>query len=485
VLADQGILLEKSQRSQSILTQVKNLAEEVDGVVIEDPALVDEIANLVEAPGALRGAFDPGHLALPRPVLISVMKKHQRFFPVEREGKLLPYFITVANRPSSDDHANTSADIIIDGNEHVIRARFADADFFIKDDRKHSLEDFLPRLNTLSFQVKLGSMLDKTGRIVTLTEPLSTQLGLTAEQALAAQRAAQLCKADLATKMVVEMTSLQGVMGSFYALQSGESEAIADAIYEHYLPRFTGDILPATLPGLVVGLADRLDSLMGLFAVGLAPTGTKDPFALRRSALGLVQALIGTNQDFNLRAGITSTASLLPIPASPESQAACLTFMVERLRNLLLDSGNRYDIVDAILAAQGHNPARATQAVLDLARWVARPDWSSILPAYARCVRITRDLNEHYPVNLDAFTEHEERELFAALQTAEAAPRRLNNVDDFLNTFLPMIPVINRFFDAVLVMAEDVNLRQNRLGMLQRIAALADGVADLSRLEGF
>jgi glycyl-tRNA synthetase len=485
-LASQGILLDKSQRQERVRRLVSGNAAAVHGVVEDDPALASEVANLVEVPNPLTGSFDKSNLSLPREVLTSVMKKHQRYFPVEKArpnepgaGALLPYFIAVRN------DGLAGMDLVVEGNQHVIRARFADAAFFVQEDMKHSLADFLPRLGTLTFQVKLGSMLDKTHRITTLVENLAPSLSLTPEQAAAAQRAAELCKADLATHMVVEMTSLQGVMGRYYALHSGESEMVADAIFEHYLPRYNGDKLPQSLPGTLVGIADRLDTLAGLFAAGMAPTGARDPFALRRAALGLVLELIGAQLDFDLRSSLEAAAANLPIPASPENMAACLSFVVERLRNLLLEQGSRFDVVDAVLAAQGYNPASVVRAVKALSVWVARPDWNRILPAYARCVRITRDQAEWFSVNPLAFVETEEKELYATLLTAQAARQSPGSPDDFLNAFLPTIPAINTFFDKVLVMVDDEPLRRNRLGLLQRIAALAEGVADMSRLEGF
>jgi glycyl-tRNA synthetase len=496
-LAEQGIVLEVGTRRAKIQEQVQALAVEAGGGISADPGLLAEVTNLVEAPTALRGSFDPSHLELPGEVLTSVMKKHQRYFPVERlssngasagpEAKtarqaleeLLPYFIAVRNGDSQ------GLEYVVEGNEHVIRARFADAAFFVREDLKRPLEAYLPRLGTLTFQVKLGSMLDKTRRIVALVGDLAPLAGLSPEEAPTARRAAELSKADLATHMVVEMTSLQGQMGRYYALQSGETQAAADAIFEHYLPRYAGDLLPRSRPGLVVGLADRLDTLAGLFAAGLAPTGAKDPFALRRAALGLVQALIAQDLDFDLRPALAAAASHLPIPAAPETQAACLVFIVERLRNSLLEAKARHDVVDAVLAAQGENPARAAQAVKELSAWVARPDWHTILPAYARCVRITRDQAERFEVNPGGFSLPAEGELYAALERAERASRRPGSVDDFLKAFLPVIPAVDRFFEDVLVMAEDPAQRRSRLGLLQRIAALARGVADLSRLEGF
>lgn len=487
-LASQGIQLDVAERKESIAAQVKRLATEVKGSADSDPALLDEVTNLVEAPTALIGSFDPEHLALPMEVLISVMKKHQRYFPLFKSGEsgseesttaLIPYFITVRNGDS------TGLDKVREGNEHVIRARFADAAFFIREDLKKPLEAYIPKLAALSFQVKLGSMLDKTHRIESLVKALGTPLGLSSEEQKTAQRAAELCKADLTTQMVVEMTSLQGFMGRFYALKSGEPKDVAEAIFEHYLPRYTGDAVPKARAGLAVGIVDRLDSLAGLFAAGLAPTGNKDPFALRRTALGLVQILITWNMDFDLEEALQEASQQLPIEAAPESIAAALNFIIERLRNILLDAGKPYDVVNAVLAVQGKNPAAASKAVSELEAWTERTDWSQILPAYSRCVRITRDLKETYSVNSDLFVEPAEKDLYQALKTAEETPRKSGSVDDFLQVFIPMIPTINRFFDDVLVMIEEKALRENRLGLLQRIVKLAQNVADFSRLEGF
>ena len=240
-LAGQGIMLDGEQRKQVIQEQVKALMIEAGGEAQIDPGLLAEVMNLVEAPVAVRGSFDSSHLKLPREVLVSVMKKHQRYFSVERNGELLPYFITVANRGRRDAQ---DMELVVEGNEHVIRARFADADFFVREDLKKPLADYLPRLGKLTFQVKLGSMLDKVKRITRLVQALSSVFGLDSAETAVAVRAAELCKADLGTHMVVDMTSLQGLIGRHYALRSGESPAVAEAIFEHYLPRFAGDVLP-------------------------------------------------------------------------------------------------------------------------------------------------------------------------------------------------------------------------------------------------
>jgi len=480
VLKEQGIVLDPEERKQIIAAQVRRLMEENGGKADVDEGLLEEVTQLVEAPTALVGRFDEAHLSLPADVLVSVMKKHQRYFPVKSaDGKLLPCFVVVRN--GDGQHL----DVVADGNEQVIRARFADAAFFIREDMQHKLEDFLPRLDTLTFQFKLGSMLDKAKRIEKLAESLMPALGIAEAEKATARRAAQLCKADLMTQMVVEMTSLQGIMGRFYAVKSGESEAVAQAIFEHYLPRFAGDKLPASRAGLLVGIADRLDSLTGLFAAGLAPSGTKDPFAQRRAALGLVQNLIAWDIDFDLQDGLNAAAANLPMTADPKLLAECLEFIIGRLRSHLIEQGYRYDVVDAVLAAQRRNPAGVMRAVRSLSAMITRPDWNSILPAYSRCVRITRDQKERFAVDAAAFSQDEETALYQALVTAERAARKAGSVDEFFDAFLPMIPAINCFFDTVLVMADEPAARANRLGMLQRIAALADGVADLSLLEGF
>jgi glycyl-tRNA synthetase len=493
-LGAQGIILDPIKRRQAVQSQVDDLAIKAGGTALLDVDLLGEVAHLVEAPTAFLGSFDPAHLKLPREVLTSVMKKHQRVFPVLQTGDhatqaqprkaavqqgLLPYFIAVRNGNQF------GLEQVIEGNEHVIRARFVDAAYFVREDLKNPLEAFLPKLEKLTFQTRLGSMLDKTQRIKRLVAELAQRLSLEEGDQKTALRAAELCKADLATAMVIDMTSLQGWMGREYAVHSGESSEVAQAIFEHYLPRSTGDMLPVSLPGLLVGLADRLDTLVGLFAAGLAPTGNKDPFAQRRAALGLVSCLTGWSLDLDLQQAIILAAQQLPIPSSPEAQRALLDFIVERQRNLLLEQGSRYDVVDAVLAVQGANPARAARAVQQLSAWTARPDWNTILPAYARCVRITREFDQIFPIDRQVFIEPEESQLFTAIQTARAVERQVGSVDDFLNAFLPLIPAINHFFDRVLVMAEDEKVRINRLALVQQVARMAEGVADFSRLEGF
>jgi len=483
LLAEREIVVNPEERRAIITEQATKLAASVGGTIPADPKLLDEVTNLVEQPTGLLGHFEEEYLKLPAAVLVAVMKKHQRCFPVvDGDGSLMPHFVVIRN--GGEEHI----DSVRHGNEEVIRARFADADFFYGEDIKKSLEDFLPRLDTLTFQEQLGSMLDKARRLENLVPQLAEMLGLNAEETQIVQRAAHLCKADLATQMVVEMTSLQGVMGREYALKSGEDEAVAQAIYEHYLPRSAGDASPESKPGLVVGLANRLDSLAGLFAVGLAPTGSSDPYGLRRDALSVVQNLLAHELPFSVQAGLEAAAALMPVQVSQESLAAALEFVVERLRGTLREEGSAYDAVDAVLVARGDDPFRAREAVEQLTAWVARDDWSRILENYARCVRITRDLGERYELEPDRFQQPAEEALYAAYQAARGQVTPHSSVDEFLTAFVPLVDVIDAYFareSGVLVMDEDADLRQNRLAQLQHIAALAEGIVDLSRLEGF
>jgi glycyl-tRNA synthetase len=487
-LAGQHIVVDVAERREQVRTQVAALAASVGGRIPDDPALLDEVTNMVERPTALLGRFDEDYLALPADVLVTAMKKHQLYFPVIRRteetkegvaGELLPYFVAVRN---GDDY---SLDVVREGNEDVLRARFADAKFFYENDIRKPLESSLPRLDTLTFQEQLGSMLDKSKRLEKLVLAVSRALGLDDHDLAIAGRAAHLCKADLVTQLVIEFTSLQGLMGREYARLSGEDEAVATAIFEHYLPRSADDVLPETRPGLALGLANRLDSLVGLFAVGLAPTGSADPYGLRRGALGVVQNLIAHKVSLPLSPLLAEAAALMPVPVSAETLAGVSDFIAERLRGWLRDKGFRYDVVDAILAERGDDPYSAYRAVAQLAAWVQRDDWMDLLNAYGRCIRIVRDQVNRLAFRPDADPDPATVALWTAYQTARAQVTPESDVDRLLTALHPMIPVINRFFDEVLVMHEDSVLRENRLALLQDIWDLCKGIVDVTRLEGF
>ncbi len=481
VMADADILVDRSARRQLVMEQITELAAEVDGQVPDDPALLDEVTDLVETPFALMGGFEEAYLSLPPEVLMTVMKKHQRYFPVVHRvtGRILPRFITVANGKPDDP------DLVRQGYEDVLRARYADAAYFWRHDREQPLESYRPRLATLTFQEKLGSMLDKSDRLIELVKWLGPIWKLDPRSQELAERAAYLCKADLVTSMVVEMTSLQGIMGRYYALHSGEPEEVAWAIEEHYRPRFAGDQLPESPIGTLLAVADRLDSLAGLFAVGLAPTGAADPFGLRRAALGLIQILIGHQRAFSLRSGLQAAARLLPVEATEEHIEEAAAFVEGRLRAWLLDEGYRYDVVDAVLAERGDDPYRAYRTVQDLAELVEEPDWGELLIAYARCKRIVRDIQERYPLQPDRLTEPSAQALYQAYLAAREWVSPERDVAQLATALRMLKDPINAFFTDILVMADDPDLRAARLGLVQHVAALPDGIADLSRLQGF
>lgn len=480
-LKNQGIILDQKTRSNNIWQQALALAESVNGALENDDELLQEITNLVESPTALLASFDDRYLkSLPHEVLIGVMKKHQRYIPVlDKDKNLTNHFIVVRNGDSEN------AEIVVDGNQQVVLARFADAEFFVREDMEKKLEDFVPKLAQLTFQKELGSMFDKTERIEQLTRLLAKQLDLTQQETEVANRIAHLSKADLATAMVVEMTALQGVMGKYYARHSGESDEVSDGVFEYYLPRTAEDLLPQSKAATVVGLADRLDSIAGLFAVGLAPTGNKDPFALRRAAIGLVILLAGKQIDFDIRWALKEAGKLQKVTFSDEAAEQAAGFITGRLHNLLIDEGYRYDVVDAIEAIHGTNPGRAKQMVKVLNDWVNQPFWTELLPAFSRSVRMTRDLEQTYVVDAGVLVEKEELELLKAVERAEAELLQNPGIGQALEQIRQLVDLINTFFDKVLVMADEQALRESRLGILQRIAALMKLYADFSKLEGF
>jgi len=476
----QGIVSDYRQRREQVWSQVQALAGQVGGRIPADEALLDEVTNLVEAPTALLGQFEPRYLRLPREVLVTVMRKKQRYFAVEdASGALLPYFIAVRNGDS--DHL----DRVTHGNEQVLRARFSDADYFFSQDTQKRLSDFLPRLATLTFQEKLGSMLDKNRRIQALVEPLARLLGTPASEVAIASEAAVVLKADLATQMVVEMTSLQGVMGREYARLSGVSDRASSAIFEHWLPRGADDSLPATDAGSLLALADRLDSLTGLFAAGLAPGSTADPYGLRRAALGIIQILVHRQLDVDVREAVHLAAEQQPITVAPEVRAQVVEFIGGRLRSWLDDQGWQPDVLAAVLAEQQSRPTAALTGIRELSEWTSRSGWSSLLNGFARCVRITRSETQEYEVDAVRLVEPAETGLFEALQTVQRMLPADANVGAFLSAFEPMLPAITAFFDQVLVNAPEASLRQNRIALLQAVSKLQRGRADLSLMSGF
>lgn len=480
-MASQNIYLSADDRRALILDQVTGLAEQVGGEAIADEGLLAEVVNLVEAPTAVMGKFEERYLALPREVLIMVMKSKQRYFALQdAEGNLMPYFITIRN--GDREHTETVAR----GNEHVLRARFSDADYFYRQDLKKPLREHLERLATLTFQEKLGSMKDKNGRIEKLVAWVGQLLGADTESVLIADQAANILKADLGTQVVVEMTSLQGIMGRAYALHEGYPSEVAQAVYEHYLPRGAGDDLPESQAGIMLAITDRLDSLVGLFGAGLAPKSTADPFGLRRAALGVLQILLAKRISLDLAAAVQTVADVQPVSINDETRQQVLDFVKARLEGLLVDEmGLSRSVVAAVMAEQANNPYRAYLGAQDLERWQTAEGWDVLLDNFARCVRITRAEAQTYTVQPDLFEHSAERDLWQAYQDMAGVLTADANVGAFLEAFVSVVPKVQAFFDAVMVNAEQEDVRRNRYALLQAITALAKGRADFSLLSGF
>ncbi len=452
-----------------------------------DEDLLEEVTDLVESPQAVIGAFEDRYLDLPQPILTAVMKKHQRYFPVlakSADGEsstLAPRFVTIANADDLDH-----PDVVRQGNEGVIRARYADAEYFYRQDTAKPLDTFTNRLETLTFHAKLGSMLEKAARLETLAPQISQMLGAGEQTTETSRRAAALSKTDLVTSMVVEMTSLQGVMGEIYALKSGAPLAVAQAIREHYLPRFDGDAVPRSAAGLALSLADKLDSLVGLFGVGVSPSGSADPFGLRRAALGIVNALTLTSSSFDLSTAFEHAASHYGNLLAEDAVSSARDFTIRRLERKLRDLGHAPDVVDAVLAARGDDPYSAVGTVHHLAAAVASPNWEETFTAYARCARIVRGIERDLPLQPESYQEKVEHELHTAYERAAV---RLNGASDAAESLGQVLAdlsaPINSFFDTVLVNAEEEDVRLARQALVQRIALIPASVADLSRLQGF
>ncbi|GLC37301.1 hypothetical protein PLESTB_001138600 [Pleodorina starrii] len=491
-----GISLSGTNRAEAIWRDVLEAAAEVGGLVPESSRgdLLEEVTNLVESPTVVRGAFAQEFLALPSEVLVMVMRKHQRYFPVfAPDGcSLLPYFITVANGP-------VDPAVVAAGNEAVLRARFEDASFFYREDLKQPLEAFRPKLSGTTFQKELGSLLDKTTRLERLVAPLAAAVagqpgqsawGEAGVRGVAAQAAA-LCKADLATSTVTEMTALAGTMGRHYAYKQGLPAAVAEAIFEAALPRQAGDALPSSPAGVLVAVADRLDSLVGLFAAGCAPTAAADPYGLRRAAYGMLQSLVSNGVSLSLRAAVAAAAELQPIPVSGAVQSDVLSYLNGRLEQLLSDGGAPAEVVRAVLAERGDDPALAAKTVEQLrAEWEAGESGRlrRVMAAFSRPTRIVRGKevpDASVAVDPARFEGEEERQLHAAYLEARDKLTPGSSVSEWLAAAEPLLPPIDRFFEKVFVMCDDAAVRANRLALLRDLAALPRGVMDLSQLPGF
>ncbi|MBM0104118.1 glycine--tRNA ligase subunit beta [Steroidobacter sp. S1-65] len=486
VLLEKGhVVADVATRRDRIRAEVNAIAESLKGQAVIEDWLLDEVTALVEWPVALSGRFDEQFLRLPQEVPIATMQDNQRYFPVRSaDGKLMNYFITVANIASRDP------DRVRDGNERVVRPRLADAAFFWDTDRKERLDVRFAALKSVTFQAKLGSLADKSNRVATLAQRIAEIIGGDAELAA---RAARLSKCDLLSAMVGEFPELQGLMGKYYAQHDGEHAEVAMALEEQYWPRFAGDKLPATKTGIALSIADKLDTIAGIFSIGQKPSGTKDPYGLRRAALGVLRTIVEHKLDLDLRRLVDGAVSLQPVAAAETVGEDIWGYLMERLRSSYLEeSAGRAvttEMFDAVLASKPHSPIDIDVRLQALEGFLALPEAASLAAANKRIANILRKATGDLSgaVETARLQEPAERQLFDHVVSMERAVNPLFSRREYTGALTQLATLkddVDRFFDSVMVMADDPDVRVNRLGLLVRLRGLFLQVADLSRLPG-
>lgn len=485
VVRSASVIPSEAEREQVIREGVAKAEAETGFTAVLHPKTLVEVINLAEYPTVLVGTFDEEFLKVPEEIIVDAMLVHQRYFPLyDKDGKLTNRFIVVSNGDPA------CAETIVDGNERVVRARLYDAKFFYDEDLKQPLESYVDHLGEVVFQEKLGTMLDKTNRIQRLADHLAEDAGLAGQDLSDVERAARLCKADLVTSAVVEFTSVQGVMGSYYAAASGETAQVAQAIEQHYRPRFAGDEAPDTVVGKIVAIADKLDTVCGLFAVGQGPTGSSDPFALRRSAIGIVAMLSGKDAvEVSLVAAIDAAlASYAQQGIEFDTDAVrrdVIEFFITRTKVMMRDAGNSIDAIDAVLSAGIQEPVELINRVsaLEAARSEQPEVFEDLATAYARANNLC-DSKLGTEVNEGLLSEVEQA-LVRAVGQAEsnvASALENNNYAAALSELAALRKPIDLFFENTMVMDEDQTLRENRLRLLNSFVAVFANVADFALL---
>lgn len=476
-----SIIVDQNERCEIIRQQIAEVAAANGGQAEVNEDLLEEVLYLVEYPTALCGKFDEKYLALPAEAVITPMRDHQRYFPVLKDGQLLPLFITIRN--GGKEHLET----VQHGNERVLRARLEDAQFFFDEDRKKTLEQHGEKLKTVVFQDGLGTIYDKALRLEVLAGYIADAIGANEQDKKDAVRAAKLAKADLVTGMVTEFTELQGVMGREYALLDGETKAVAQAIDEHYMPRFAGDSQPASVAGRIVSLADKIDTIVGTFSRGLIPTGSQDPFALRRQALGIVNMLKEAQYHISLSQLVAKAMELLKIADAGQQaklQNDVADFMKLRLKNVLADAGIRYDVVDAVFVTVDdiYGVFLRAQAVNE----AVKQDMEKTIQAFVRTGNIARKAEDvQAAVEADILAEQVEKDLYKAYEVAASKVEKEIVAQDYagvIATLSQLAAPIDAFFDGVMVMDKDEKIKNNRLGLLKLVDNLICQVADFSKI---
>lgn len=480
-LKENFVMVDQDARRKLISKQLHDIAASKNSSIVWDDDLLEEINYLVEWPTALCGGFEESYLALPDAAIITPMKDHQRYFPlVDQEGKLLPMFLTVRN---GSDH---SIEVVQAGNERVLRARLDDAKFFFNEDRKKPLIDRQDGLTKIVFQEGLGNLADKTERLLKLGRVFGEECGLHEDAAVVLERATELAKTDLTTGMVTEFTELQGVMGKEYALLDGESEEVAEAIFEQYLPRFAGDVLPQTEAGKVLSIIDKVDNIVATFSRGLIPTGSQDPYALRRQTIGILNILLGSEWNISLRPIFKASMELLNVAADKQEELLNQVeeFFTLRLKNIFLDREVPHHVIDLLLSNNELSVADAEGLVNALL--VNRIDENvELVQAYTRMYNLVKDV-EYTGVNNDLLKEDAEKALFEAASKASeisSAAWEAGDYDAVVAVPATLVPTINKFFEDVMVMDKDEAIKANRLQLVRLAYSVMAIIGDISALK--
>ena len=480
-MEDNFVIVDQDKRRAMISEQLEALANEHKATIVHDDDLLEEINFLVEYPTALCGGFADSYLELPDAAVITPMKDHQRYFPlVDSEGKLLPLFLTVRN---GDSHC---LDVVQAGNERVLRARLDDAKFFFNEDRKKALAERSEGLKKIVFQEGLGNLADKTERLLALGEEFAEECGLTETEMVELERATILAKTDLTTGMVTEFTELQGVMGKEYALLDGESPEVAEAIFEQYLPRFAGDVLPKTPAGRVLSIIDKTDNIVATFSRGLIPTGSQDPYALRRQTIGILNILAESGWDVELRPLFQRNLELLGVPAEKHAEIfeQLDRFFVLRLKNIYLDKNFAHSTIDLVLSGKDVTVAK-TEGLLKALEANRIDEQTELVQAYQRMYNLVKDIT-YTGVNTDLFKEPAETALYEAATKAKVASDEALAIADYaavVNVPTTLVAAINKFFEDVMVMDKDEAVKANRLQLVRLAYEVMAVIGDISALK--
>ncbi|MFD1705436.1 glycine--tRNA ligase subunit beta [Siminovitchia sediminis] len=474
------VIADAEKRKQMILSQIKELEKDQQWVVLMEEDLLEEVTNLVEFPTAFYGTFDEKYLDLPEEVLITSMKTHQRYFPVkDAEGRLLPYFVSVRN--GGRDHLETVAR----GNEKVLRARLADAEFFYEEDQKLDIREALKKLETIVYHEKIGTLSEKVNRIQKITRVLCDMLKLPDRERRLAERAAAISKFDLVTNMVDEFPELQGVMGEKYARQKGEEETVARAVHEHYQPRHSKDDIPESITGALVGVADKLDTIVSAFAIGLIPTGSQDPYALRRNATGVVQILVGKNWNFSLNELLQQVIDITKedVQVSNETLMESLQqFFKLRIKHLLQEQQVRYDIIEAVIGGELAGAPDIMEKARILNSHRNDDDFKETIESLSRVMNIAKKSDQENDIDPTLFENKEEEELYKEYKKiAELFSDA--GAEHHFSALKTLTPVISAYFDHTMVMAENDKVKDNRLAQMRKLSELIGSFAMVNEIQ--